>query len=80
MVLHRALVEIRMVASQGNCEQAYDLADAVHNIPMYLDSADFDWTMVVRSLRQYHAKYPRPEGDVYFDYVALLGEEGSPRS
>lgn len=76
VVLHRALVEIRIVAFQGKSEQAYDLADAVHNIPIYLDSPDFDWAMAVYCLRQYHAKYPRLEGDV-FDYLALLGEDGS---
>lgn len=28
-VLHRGLVEIRLVAWEGNCEQAADLADAI---------------------------------------------------
>lgn len=75
VILHRSLVEIRMLTFHGNSEQAYDLADAVHNIPVYLDSPDYDRGTVTRSLRQYQSKYPRPNGDLYLDYLALLGEK-----
>jgi hypothetical protein len=65
-----------MVTYQADCQRAYDLADALHNIPMYLDSPDFDLAMTVRSLRQFQSKYPRPAGDLYLDYLGLLEEAG----
>ena len=73
-IVHRALVEIRTLTFQGNSQQAYDLADAVHNIPVYLDSPQYDRGLVLHSLRLYQSKYPRPSGERYFDYLALLGD------
>jgi hypothetical protein len=77
-VLHRALVEIRLVASQGHAPQAADLADAIHNLPLFMD-AGMDWALVRHSLEAYQRKYPRHGNDAYFDYVALVeaGREGA---
>ena len=74
----RALIEIRFVASQGNAQQAGDLADAVHGLPTRIDSAEMDWALARHCLGQYQRKYPRGEAEVYFDYVAILDDAGVP--
>lgn len=70
--LHRALVEIRFLASQGRAQQAAELADAVHNVPVHLHAFASERGTVIGALRQYQQAYPRPQGD-YFDYLAILG-------
>ena len=41
-MLHRALLEIRILGWSGNASQAGDIADAFHNLPIYMISQDFD--------------------------------------
>lgn len=73
-MLHRALLEIRILGWGGNASQAGDLADAFHNLPIYMISQDFDVYLFRHFLEVYQNKYPRPQSSEvdYFDYVALL--------
>jgi len=73
LLLHRALVEIRFIADQGGAEQAAQLADAIHNVPLYMDSPTFDLPMLKGSLERYCRAYPRPVGD-QFDYLSLVAK------
>lgn len=74
MMLH-AFVEIRSLAWQGNAEQAADLADAFHNLPVYMFSPEFDWELFRNGfLKPYQNKYSRPPHQVHYDYLAMLDE------
>ena len=42
-MMHKAFEEIRSLASVGFPEQAAALADAFHNLTVYLFSPDFSW-------------------------------------
>jgi aminoglycoside phosphotransferase len=71
-MLHRALVEIRLLAGRGRTEQASDLADVFHNLPndiwqSYFSIAHFREAFLV----PYYRKWPDREP---FDYLALLKE------
>lgn len=73
-MLHRALLEIRILGWRGNGSQAGDLADAFHNLPIHMISQDFDQDLFRHLLEVYQNKYPRPKSSEvnYFDYVAFL--------
>jgi hypothetical protein len=77
-MLHRALIEIRILGWGGNAEQAAALADAFHELPLLLHSQNFDWRFFRQFLHSYQSKYPRypAEGSFkpgeYFDYLLLL--------
>ena len=71
-ILHRGLVEIRLLAGANRSQQAFDLADALELIPGMLKDWHDDDTKQVRSLlKTYHDKYP--VGD--FDFLARLGDK-----
>ena len=71
-MLHRALIEIRGLGRDGKSEQAADLADAFHNLPVYMFSEDFDWTLFREFLEQYLTRYSLPPGRWPFDYLTFL--------
>jgi hypothetical protein len=56
-VLSRGWLEAR--ANSERAEQIFDLADAMHNIPVYIaHPSDGLWSAVRRDLRRYHEKWP----------------------
>jgi hypothetical protein len=70
-MLHRAFLEIRILGWEGKAFQAADLADAFHNLPLYMISENFNWEIFRSYLESYQRKYPRaPISE--FDYLALL--------
>lgn len=69
-MLFHALLEIRGLGAFGKAQQAADLADAFHNLPVYLWSEDFSFGFFRRFLESYHQKYP--ERTEMFDYLAML--------
>ena len=69
-MLYHALLEIRRLGTFGKAKQASDLADAFHNLPVYLWSEEFSLAFFRTFLEGYHAKYP--EGAETFDYIAML--------
>ena len=72
LMLHAALVDIRMLAWQGHSEQAADLADAFHNLPheIWDDSFSLSYFRQV-FLTPYCRKWPDQQT---YDYHRLLDE------
>jgi hypothetical protein len=70
-MLFRALPEIRVLGSQGKAQQAADLADAFHNLPVYLWSDEFSLSFFRHFLEVYQQMYPERGS---FDYVKMLDE------
>jgi len=67
-ILHRALVEARLLAQAGKMEQTFDLADALEPLPGWLASWKDEYLEVLRSnLKTYAAKYPDAFG--YIDFI-----------
>jgi hypothetical protein len=69
-ILHRGLVEARLLAQGKKIEQLFDLADALEIIPGHANRWDDRSLEVVRfSLKKYRDKYPSPSFDYlrYFD-------------
>jgi hypothetical protein len=74
-ILHRGLVEARLLAMGGKSTQIADLADALECLPGYLDRAKDDSVATIRSnLQTYASKYP----DSRFEYVRYLDEYDPP--
>lgn len=78
-MMHKAFEEIRSLAWVGFSEQAGALADAFHNLPIYLFSPNFNWGMTRMFIESYQKKYPRViEKDVvtgsYYDYISMLDD------
>jgi hypothetical protein len=69
-MLFHALLEIRVLGYEGKSEQAADLADAFHNLPIYLWSEDFSFGFFRKFLEGYHQKY----SEVDFNYLGMLDE------
>ena len=68
-ILHRGLVESRLLAQGNKVEQLFDLADALEIIPGHVDQWDDRNLDAVRfSLKNYRDKYPSPS----FDYLRYL--------
>ncbi|HEU0176795.1 MAG TPA: hypothetical protein VFV58_21215 [Blastocatellia bacterium] len=70
-ILFSALIEIRMFCREGNTEQAADVADAFHNLPIYLWSDKFSLSLFRRFLQEYQQKY---QGVECYNYVKMLDE------
>jgi hypothetical protein len=66
-----ALLEMRVLGWEGKAEQSADLADAFHNLPVYLWSEDFSTGVFREFLKSYQDKYPEPGR---FDYLKMLDE------
>ena len=71
-MLHRVLIEIRGLGRDGKAEQAADLADAFHNLPVYMFSDDFDWSLFRSFVEEYLTKYSLPKERWPFDYLTAL--------
>jgi hypothetical protein len=68
-MLFHALIEIRNLGWEGKAERAGDLADAFHNLPVYLWSEQFSFGIFRQFLKEYQEKYA---GSGLFDYVKDL--------
>ena len=75
-MLYYALLEIRGLGTFEKAKQASDLADAFHNVPVYLWSEEFSLAFFRKFLESYHAKYP--ERTESFDYIAMLDKIVNP--
>lgn len=69
-MLFYALIEMRGLGRFGKDEQVGDLADAFHNLPVYLWSEEFSFSFFRQFLESYHRRYP--ERSEIFDYLAML--------
>jgi hypothetical protein len=73
-VLHRGLVEVRLLSAAGKADQVFDLADALELIPgMIKNWKDGDLDRVRDLSRVYQSKYPTGG----FDFIARL-DDASP--
>ena len=58
-VLHRALVEVRLLAQGGRTQQVFDLADALEPLPAWMVAWKDDHLEELRfNLGKYEATYP----------------------
>lgn len=71
-MLYYALLEIRALGHEGKSEQAHSLADAFHNLPVYLWSDAFSFSFFRQFLESYHRMYPA-RSDL-FDYLKMLDQ------
>ena len=70
-ILFKALLEIRKLGNEGKVEQAADVADAFHNLPIYLWSDKFSLSFFRSFLEEYQQKYQEAG---CFNYVKMLDE------
>jgi hypothetical protein len=69
-MLARAFVEIRWLAWEGHNQQAGDLADIFHNLPVEMYGiGGWNWPFLREDLARYQQKY-----DVAGYYVEMLDE------
>jgi hypothetical protein len=67
-ILHRGLVEARLLAQAGRQQQVFDLADALEPLPGWLAAWKDEYVARVReNLETYAAKYPDAFG--YLDFI-----------
>ncbi len=70
-MLSFAIIEMRFLGYAGKTEQAADLADAFHNLPLDMWSDSFSWSFFRDCfLKAYQQKYP----EISTNYVAMLDE------
>jgi hypothetical protein len=60
-----------MLCREGKAEQAADIVDAFHNLPIYLWSDKFSLSLFRRFLEEYQQKY---QEDECYNYVKMLDE------
>jgi hypothetical protein len=65
-LMYMAFCDLRALALDGQIEQVKDLAEAFHNIPLLMHSADFSFKVFRDELKNYKEKY---EGKARFDYL-----------
>lgn len=76
-ILHRGLVEARLLAQSKNHEQLFDLTDALELIPGIIVNWNEERLAVIQfSLKSYRMKYPSPS----FDYLRYLDVEPPPEN
>jgi len=71
IMLHFALLEIRLLGHEGKAKQAHDLADAFHNLPELLWSDVFSFNFFRNFLQGYQEQY---QENSRFNYLAMLDE------
>lgn len=70
-MLFNALIEIRILGWQGKAEQAADLADAFHNLPIYIWSEDFSLDFFRKFLESYQKKH---KNQLFYNYLKMLDQ------
>ena len=74
-VLHRAFVQARNLAQQGDCQQLYELSDAFEILPELMGRWDETSLDRIRAiLAEYQAGHP----ECGYEYLALLDAEDVP--
>jgi len=68
-MLFMALLEMRAAGWAGKAQQAADLADAFHNLPIGMWHDDFSLEFFRKFLESYRQKYPDA-----FNYLVALEE------
>lgn len=68
-MLHLVLVDIRGLTFAERSEQAYDLADAFHNLPTWLELEVFSFEHFRMYLKSYCHKYP---SGAFGNYLEML--------
>jgi hypothetical protein len=75
-IVHRGLVEARLLGQAKKHEQLFDLADALEPMPGYMDNWDDRHLEIIRfNLMKYRDKYPSPS----FDYLRYLDVDPPPQ-
>jgi hypothetical protein len=68
-ILHRGLVEARLLAMGQKNDVLFDLADALEPVPAYMSRWEDGYLESIRfNLRTYREKHPSPS----FDYIRHL--------
>jgi hypothetical protein len=76
-MIHRALLEVRVLGWDGKTEQTADLADAFHNLPAMLWSEELSLTFFRTFLEAYREKYPDGGGAGYLRMLdEVMAEQG----
>jgi hypothetical protein len=65
-LIYLAFVDMRMLLLNGDPQQAKDLADAFHNVPLYMHTNDFSFKAFRDLLGVYQQKY---SGKARLDYL-----------
>jgi len=65
-LMYLAFVDVRALALNGNSQQAKDLAEAFHNIPLLMYTPDFSFKVFRDFLQNYRQKYTN---QARFDYL-----------
>lgn len=74
-VLHRGLLEARLLSKEGSGEQIFDLTDALEQIPGYLDSWEPAHLESIRfNLKTYAKRHPQST----FNYLRYLEVDPTP--
>jgi hypothetical protein len=74
-IVHRGLVEARLLAQAQNYKQLFDLADALEPIPGYTDRWEEQHLEAIRfNLKAYRVNYTSSS----FDYLQYLDVEPPP--
>jgi hypothetical protein len=75
-IVHRGLVEARLLAQAKKPEQLFDLVDALEPMPGYLDNWNDGHLEIIRfNLTKYRSKYANPS----FDYPRYLDVDPPPQ-
>jgi len=76
-ILHRGLVEARLLAQSKKDKQLFNLADALESLPSYMAKWDDKHLEIIRfNLSRYREKYPSAS----FDYIRYLDVDPPPIS
>jgi len=68
-ILHRGLVEARLLAQAKKHQQLFDLTDALESLPSYMDNWEERHLETIRfNLENYRKKHPSSS----FDYLRYL--------
>jgi len=74
-IMHRGLVEARLLAQAQKHQQVFDLADALEPLPGYIEDSETNHLEAIRfNLKTYREKYPSPS----FDYLRYLDIDPTP--
>jgi hypothetical protein len=65
-LIYLAFVDVRALILDGQSQQAKDLTEAFHNVPLLMYTADFSFKAFQDFLMSYKEKY---EGKARFDYL-----------
>jgi len=65
-LMYLAFCDLRKLAREGQTEQAKDLAETFHNIPLLMHTNEFSFEAFRDFLERYQHKY---EGKLLFDYL-----------